>query len=117
MSHTIVKIADVFGLKGQIKMAANPPQCIVEADHCIVYDGRVMQYVGIGWTDIREATPEDYETIPMVLTPHCSHCKFYEILKDKTMYCFDTHKRITARKRPCKHYSEDDDIIMKGGKK
>lgn len=63
MSHTIVKIADVFGLRGQIKMATNPPQCIIDADHCIIFNGQVKQYVGIGWTDIREAAPEDYDTL------------------------------------------------------
>ena len=101
-----VKYFDIFGLRGRIKMSANPPQCIVDANYYIVLDGIVHQYVGIGWIPVREATPEDYENLPLVFTPHCSHCKYYDVLKDKTMYCFKTHKRITARKKPCKDYSE-----------
>ena len=101
-----VKYFDIFGLRGNIKMSVNPPQCIIDANDCIVMDGKVFQWVGIGWTEVRDATPKDYETLPLVLIPHCSHCKYYDVLKDKTMYCFKTHKRITARKKPCKNYSE-----------
>ncbi len=101
-----VKYSDIFGLRGAIKMSANPPQCIVDANYCIVMGGKVFQWVGIDWIEIRDATPKDDETLPLVLTPHCSHCKHYDVLKDKTMYCFKTHKRITARKKPCKDYSE-----------
>ena len=96
-----VKYFDIFGLRGNIKMSVNPPQCIVDADR-----QRCLQWVGIGWTEIRDATPKDDETLPLVLIPHCSHCKHYDVMKDKTMYCFKTHKRITARKKPCKDYSE-----------
>ena len=63
------------------------------------------QYVGIGWVPVRDATPED-ENLPQVFSPHCSQCKHYDVLKDKKMYCFKSHKCITARKRPCKDYSE-----------
>ena len=101
-----VKYFDIFGLGGRIKMSVNPPQCIVDADFCIVMEGKVLQWVGIEWTEIRDATPEDDQTLPLVFTPHCSHCRHYDVLKDKTMYCFKTHKRITARKKPCKDYSE-----------
>lgn len=71
----------------------------------IVLDGVVHQYVGIGWVPVRDATPED-ENLPQVFSPHCSQCKHYDVLKDKKMYCFKSHKCITARKRPCKDYSE-----------
>lgn len=101
-----VKYFDIFGLRGRIKMSVNPPQCIVDADYCIVMESKVFQWVGIGWVEIRDATSEDDESLPLVLTPHCSHCKHYEVLKDKTMYCFKTLKRITARKKPCKYYFE-----------
>ncbi len=101
-----VKFTDIFGLRGRIKMSANPPQCIVDADYCIVMDGTVHQHNGIGWIPIRDATSEDEKKIPLVFSPHCSHCEFYEILANQTMYCHDLKKRITARKRPCKKYSE-----------
>lgn len=98
----IIKSADV----SMLKMSANPPQCIVDADWCVIANGKVMQWVGIGWTEIREATQEDYDNIPQTLTPHCSHCKHYDCLSNNTMYCSKMQKRITARKRPCKHYKE-----------
>ena len=44
-----VKYFDIFGLRGNIKMSVNPPQCIVDADFCIVMGGKVFQWVGIGW--------------------------------------------------------------------
>lgn len=100
-----VKYFDIFGLRGKIKMSANTPQCIVEANYHIVLDGVVHQWVGIGWIPVRDATPDD-EKLPQVSSPHCSLCKHYDVLKDKTMYCFKSHKRITARKRPCKNYLE-----------
>lgn len=100
-----VKYFDIFGLRGNIKMSVNPPQCIVDANFHIVLDGVVHQYVGIGWVPVRDATPED-ENLPQVFSPHCSQCKHYDVLKDKKMYCFKSHKCITARKRPCKDYSE-----------
>ncbi len=68
-----VKYSDIFGLRGAIKMSANPPQCIVDANYCIVMGGKVFQWVGIDWIEIRDATPKDDETLPLVLTPHCSH--------------------------------------------
>ena len=88
-----------------IKMSVNPPQCVIDADYCVIANGKVMQYVGIGWVELRAATPSDYDTIPQILTPHCSQCEYYDNIGD-TMYCAKYHKRITARKRPCKHYKE-----------
>lgn len=87
-------------------MSVNPPQCVVAADYCVIANDKVMQYVGIGWVEIRAATPSDYDNIPQILTPHCSHCQHYEILANTTMYCDKLQKRITARKRPCKYYKE-----------
>lgn len=37
---------------------------------------------------------------------HCSKCKYYEVYTNFTMYCHVLQKRITARKKPCKHYEE-----------
>ncbi len=88
-----------------IKMSVNPPQCVIDADYCVIANGKVMQYVGIGWVELRAATPSDYDTIPQILTPHCSQCEYYDNIGD-TMYCAKYQKRITARKRPCKHYKE-----------
>ena len=88
-----------------IKMSVNPPQCVIDADYCVIANGKVMQYVGIGWVELRAATPTDSETIPQILTPHCSQCEYYDNIGD-TMYCAKYQKRITARKRPCKHYKE-----------
>lgn len=101
-----VKFADIFGLRGRIKMSVNPPQCIVDANYCIVMGGKVLQWVGIGWTEICDATPSDEEILPHVFSPHCSHCQHYEVLANNTMYCNKLNKRITARKKPCKKYSE-----------
>lgn len=98
----IIKHSDI----NPIKMSVNPPQCVVAADYCVIANGKVMQYVGIGWTELRAATQNDYDTIPQILTPHCSHCQHYDILANATMYCHKQQKRITARKRPCKNYSE-----------
>lgn len=102
----IIKYTDIFGLRGQIKMSTNPPKCIVDSDYYIVMDGRVLQYVGIGWIEVREATSNDIVTMPQVFSPHCSQCKYYEILANQTMFCHQLQRRITARKRPCKKYSE-----------
>ncbi len=52
-----VKYYDIFGMRGQIKMSVNPPQCIVDANFHIVLDGVVHQYVGIGWVPDRDAHP------------------------------------------------------------
>lgn len=38
-------------------------------------------------------------------SPHCSQCVYYDNITT-TMYCYKLQKRITARKRPCKNYSE-----------
>lgn len=35
---------------------------------------------------------------------HCSECKHYEICTNFYMYCKVLKRRITARKKPCKHY-------------
>ena len=101
-----VKYYDIFGLRGRIKMSVNPPKFIVDADFYIVLDGIVHQYVGIGWVPVHEATQSEIEKLPNVFSPHCSQCEFYEILANHTMYCHKLKKRITARKKPCKEYSE-----------
>lgn len=98
----IIKLSDIL----PIKMSVNPPKCVVEADFCVIKNDTVFQYVGIGWVEIRIATQSDYDKIPQVLAPHCSQCKHYECLANATMYCKKLQKRITARKRPCKNYSE-----------
>lgn len=36
---------------------------------------------------------------------HCSQCKHYEVCANYTMYCNMLEKQITARRKPCKHYS------------
>lgn len=100
--NTIIKFSDI----NAIKMSVNPPQCVVDADYCVICDGVVHQYVGIGWVVIREATRSDYKNIPQLLTPHCSHCKHYECLPNATMYCYKLQKRITARHKTCKDYDE-----------
>lgn len=102
----IIRYNDIFGLRGRIKMSTNPPKEIVDAGFRIIFDGKVFHWPGIGWVEEREATAQDEEKIPLVRTPHCSQCEHYDVLKDKSMYCFKSHKRITARKRPCKNYSE-----------
>lgn len=35
---------------------------------------------------------------------HCSLCKHYEICTNFTMYCHVLQRRITARKKPCRHF-------------
>ena len=37
---------------------------------------------------------------------HCSLCKNYESVH-QFMYCKYLKRRITARKKPCKHYDDD----------
>lgn len=98
----IIKLSDI----SLIKMSANPPKSVVDADYCVITDGKVHQYTGIGWIEIRTATQSDYESIPQVLSPHCSQCKYYECLVNAMMYCSKLKRRITSRKRPCKDYSE-----------
>lgn len=41
---------------------------------------------------------------PIINDRHCSQCKHYEICPNCIMYCHVLGRRITARKRPCKHY-------------
>lgn len=36
---------------------------------------------------------------------HCSECAYYDLLPNLAMYCNRLKRRITARKKPCKHYS------------
>ena len=98
----IVRLSDI----SMIKMSVNPPKSVVDADYCVIKDGTVHQYVGIGWVEVRTATQYDYDNIPQVLTPHCSQCRYYDYLGNTTMYCNKLQKRITARKQPCKNYSE-----------
>jgi hypothetical protein len=33
----------------------------------VIHEGMVKHWVGIGWIDIREATPHDFQTIPQVV--------------------------------------------------
>lgn len=98
----IIRLSDI----SMIKMSVKPPQCVVDADFCIIHNGNVCQFTGISWIIIREATQSDYDNIPQVLTPHCSQCRYYDYLGNTTMYCNKLQKRITARKQPCKNYSE-----------
>lgn len=51
----------------RIKMSVNPPKCVVESDYCVIHNGMVKQYVGIGWIEVAPATPKDYETIPQIV--------------------------------------------------
>lgn len=44
---------------------------------------------------------------PVDSNKHCSQCKHYEVCANCTMYCRVLQKRITARKKPCKHYIEN----------
>lgn len=48
-------------------MSVNPPKSVVESDYCVIHNGMVKQYVGIGWIEVAPATPKDYETIPQVV--------------------------------------------------
>lgn len=48
-------------------MSENPPKCVVDAGFKVIFDGNVFEYVGIGWLVVRDATPQDYETIPQVI--------------------------------------------------
>ncbi len=98
----IIKMADISALK----MSVNPPSCVVDADWCVICDGYVSQWVGIGWVTLKQATQTDYDNIPQVLTPHCSQCAHYDYLGNNSMYCYKLKKRITARKCPCKDYIE-----------
>lgn len=97
----IIKRKDIT----MLKMSTNPPKCVVAADGCVICDGMVSQWVGIGWIKVREATKADYENIPQVLIPHCSQCQYYDNI-ETTMYCNKFKKRITARKKPCTYYDE-----------
>lgn len=41
---------------------------------------------------------------PAVDDKHCSQCKHYEICTNYTMYCHVLQRRITARKKSCRHF-------------
>lgn len=47
---------------------------------------------------------------PVVDDRHCSQCKHYEICPNFTMYCNVLQRRITPRKKPCKHYKMKDKV-------
>lgn len=32
----------------------------------VIHDGKLVQWVGIGWVELRDATPEDYRKFPEV---------------------------------------------------
>lgn len=42
------------------------------------------------------------------MTPHCSQCKYYTCLSNYTMYCYKLQRKLTAKKKPCKFYKEDE---------
>jgi hypothetical protein len=48
------------------KMVANPPQEIIDAGYKVIHNGKVKQWVGIGWVEEDTATEEDYKLIPEV---------------------------------------------------
>lgn len=77
----IIRLSEI----SMLKMSVKPPQSVVDADYCVIKDGTVHQYVGIGWVEVRTATQDDYDNIPQVLTPHCSQCRHYECLSNATM--------------------------------
>jgi hypothetical protein len=45
------------------KMAAGNEKTITQ----VIFEGRVRDWVGIGWIDMREATSEDFATMPVVV--------------------------------------------------
>ena len=46
------------------------------------------------------------------LNKHCSECKhFWSNSEVQQMYCKKLQRRITARKRPCKHFNNVIDMI------
>lgn len=51
----------------KIRMATNPPECVIESNYCVIHNCKVKQYVGIGWIEVKQATPKDYKTIPKVV--------------------------------------------------
>ena len=53
----IIRLSDI----SMIKMSVKPPQCVVDADFCIIHNGNVCQYTGISWIIIREAAQSDYD--------------------------------------------------------
>lgn len=99
---TIIRAEEVT----KLKMSTNPPKCVVDAEYCIISNDKVYQWVGIGWVELRTASEIDKENIPIIPTPHCSQCVFYELLSNCQMYCKNLKRRITARKQPCKKYKQ-----------
>ena len=48
---------------------------------------------------------DETKVISMMKNNHCSECKYYWCYPHTTqMYCYKLGKRITARKKSCKHY-------------
>lgn len=58
-----IKISEL----NKFKMASNPPECVVKSNFCVIHNGDVKQYVGIGWITLHKATKKDFETIPQVV--------------------------------------------------
>lgn len=52
-----------------IKMTNNPPEEIVNAGYRLINsaNGHIYEFVGIGWIKDREATRQDYESIPQLI--------------------------------------------------
>lgn len=53
----IIRLSEI----SMMKMSVKPPKCVVDADFCVIKDGTVHQYVGIGWVEVRTATQDDYD--------------------------------------------------------
>lgn len=62
---------------------ADRPRTFIDAEQChparmgsggpgkplhVIWFGRVMHYVGIGWVDERKAKLDDYDILPIVIT-------------------------------------------------
>ena len=58
--------------------------------------------------DINEIN--EVKVMKEMIDRHCSHCAFYDLLPNHTMYCGKLKRCITARKKPCKHYTIYTDI-------
>ena len=50
-----------------IKMIVKIPDIIVKSGFKVISNGKIYNYVGIGWVEEQEATNEDYELIPELI--------------------------------------------------
>lgn len=48
-------------------MSTTPPKAIVNAGFRVIHDGKVKQYVGIGWITETAATHDDYSKYPEII--------------------------------------------------